>query len=53
MIINFELTRSKTGAVFTRQAVQFNVETDYQLSNIDTIITQILTDYIKGNYNRR
>ena len=48
MIINFELTRSKTGAVFTRQAVQFNVETDYQLSNIDTIITQILTDYIKG-----
>ena len=48
MIINFELTRSKTGAVFTRQAVQFNIETDYQLSNIDTIITQILTDYIKG-----
>lgn len=48
MIINFELTRSKTGVVFTRQAVQFNVETDYQLSNIDTIITQILTDYIKG-----
>lgn len=48
MIINFELTRSKTGAVFTRQAVQFNVETDYQLSNIDTIISQILTDYIKG-----
>ena len=48
MIINFELTRSKTGSVFTRQAVQFNVETDYQLSNIDTIITQILTDYIKG-----
>ena len=48
VIINFELTRSKTGVVFTRQAVQFNIETDYQLANIDTIIKQVLSDYIKN-----
>lgn len=48
MIINFELTRSKTGEVFTRQGVKFNIETDYQLANIDTVITQILTNHINS-----